>query len=177
MVKIGLLSDTHSFLHPRLFEFFADCDEIWHAGDIGDIETADKLAAFKPLRAVYGNIDGHKVRAAHPETQVFICEKAKVFIIHIGGYPGRYRPKAHKIILEENPGLFISGHSHILKVMFDKKNNLLHINPGGGGNSGLHNKITFVRFTIDGKYIKDLEILEIDRDHKRGYQSSEITES
>lgn len=172
MTKIGLLSDTHSFLHPRLFEFFSEVDEIWHAGDIGDIETADRLEAFKPLRAVYGNIDNHKVRIAHPEVQLFTCEKVKTCIIHIGGYPGRYQPKARKIILEEKPAIFISGHSHILKVMFDKKNNLLHINPGGAGNSGLHKKITFIRFVIEGKDIKDLNILEIDRGNGGDYYSA-----
>ncbi len=164
MKKIGLLSDTHSFLHPRIFEFFADCDEIWHAGDIGNIETADKLEAFKTLRAVHGNIDGHEVRIAHPETQVFTCEKVKICILHIGGYPGKYWPEARNLIHQEKPGIFISGHSHILKVIFDKKNNLLHLNPGAAGNSGLHKKITLLRFAIDGKDIKDMDILEIDRD-------------
>ncbi len=164
MTKIGLLSDTHSFLHPRLFDFFSDCDEIWHAGDIGNIETADKLEAFKPLRAVYGNIDGHEVRIVHPETQVFTCENVKTCMVHIGGYPGRYWPEARNLIQQEKPGIFISGHSHILKVIFDKKNNLLHLNPGAAGNSGLHKKITLLRFAIDGKDIKDMDILEIDRD-------------
>lgn len=163
MKRIGLISDTHTYIHPRLFESFKECDEIWHAGDIGNIETADKLAAFKPLRAVYGNIDSHQVRIVYPEFQIFKCEDVKVLMTHIGGYPGRYQPAARNLIEKEKPGLFISGHSHILKVMYDKKYQLLHINPGAAGKSGLHKVITFVRFTIDGKQIKDLEIVEFKR--------------
>ena len=163
MKRIGLISDTHTYIHPRLFESFKECDEIWHAGDIGNIETADKLAAFKPLRAVYGNIDSHQVRIVYPEFQIFMCEDVKVLMTHIGGYPGRYQPAARNLIEKEKPGLFISGHSHILKVMYDKKYQLLHINPGAAGKSGLHKVITFVRFTIDGKQIKDLEIVEFKR--------------
>ncbi len=161
MVYIGLLSDTHSFLHPKIFEIFKDCDEIWHAGDIGNIQTADSLNAFKPLKAVYGNIDGHKVRAVYPETQVFQCEDVKVLITHIGGYPGRYWKKARELILRGKPGLFISGHSHILKVMYDKQNDLLHINPGAAGKFGSHRVITLVRFSVNSKEIKDLEVIEL----------------
>jgi putative phosphoesterase len=163
MKRIGLISDTHTFLHPGLFKSLKECDEIWHAGDIGNIETADKLAAFKPLRAVYGNIDSHQVRIVHPEFQLFKCEDVKVLMTHIGGYPGRYQPAVRKLIAKEKPELFISGHSHILKVMYDNKYKLLHINPGAAGKSGLHQVITFVRFTIDGKHIKDLEIVEFER--------------
>ncbi len=163
MKRIGLISDTHTYIHPRLFESFKECDEIWHAGDIGNIETADKLAAFKPLRAVYGNIDSHQVRIVYPEFQIFKCEDVKVLMTHIGGYPRRYQPAARNLIEKEKPGLFISGHSHILKVMYDKKYQLLHINPGAAGKSGLHKVITFVRFTVDGKQIKDLEIVEFKR--------------
>ncbi len=163
MKRIGLISDTHTYLHPGLFKSFKECDEIWHAGDIGNIETADKLAAFKPLRAVYGNIDSHQVRIVYPEFQIFKCEDVKVLMTHIGGYPGRYQPAVRELIIKEKPDLFISGHSHILKVMYDKKYKLLHINPGAAGKSGLHKVITFVRFTIDGKQIKDLEIVEFER--------------
>ncbi|PLX05545.1 MAG: YfcE family phosphodiesterase, partial [Marinilabiliales bacterium] len=132
MTRIGLLSDTHSYLHPKIFSFFKDCDEIWHAGDIGNIETADQLKSFKPLRAVYGNIDGGHLRLL-PETEIFFCEDVKVMMTHIGGYPGRYAKGISQKIKEENPKLFISGHSHILKIINDYRYNLLHINPGAAG--------------------------------------------
>jgi len=167
MKKIGLISDTHTFLHPRLFEFFKDCDEIWHAGDIGNLETIHKLVKFKTVRAVYGNIDGHEIRASYPEVQGFYCEQVKVLMIHIGGYPNRYDKRAKLLIEKEKPGLFISGHSHILKVMPDEKYNLLHINPGAAGKYGLHQKITFVRFVINGSEIQDLEISEMNRVNSR----------
>ena len=163
MPQIGLLSDTHGCVNPRILEFFLTCDEIWHAGDIGNTETADKLSAFKPLKAVFGNIDGTELRKAFPKNQVFTCEGVKVLITHIGGYPGRYEKEAKALIEIEKPGLFICGHSHILKVMFDKKNELLHINPGAAGNSGFHHLITCVRFVIDGKNIRDLEVFEKER--------------
>jgi putative phosphoesterase len=163
MKKIGILSDTHGFIHPGVSDFFKDCDEIWHAGDIGNIETADELSKHKPFRAVYGNIDDTKVRTEYPEYELFNCETVKVLLIHIGGYPGRYSQKARQLIQQHQPQLFISGHSHILKVMPDKKYKLLHINPGAAGKSGLHKKITMVRFTIDGDQIKDLDVFEADR--------------
>ena len=163
MKRIGLLSDTHTYLHPGIFEFFRDCDEVWHAGDIGNLDTATRLAAFKPLRAVHGNIDGQPVRASHPEVQSFLCEKVKVLMIHIGGYSGRYDRKARQLIEKERPDLFIAGHSHILKVIPDNRYDLLHINPGAAGKQGLHRKITFMRFIIDGSDIRDLEIKEYDR--------------
>jgi len=163
MLRIGLLSDTHSFINPRIPEFFSDCNEIWHAGDIGNIETADKLAALKPLKAVYGNIDGTEIRASYPRNLVFVCEGMKVLMTHIGGYPGHYEKEARQLIEAEKPGLFISGHSHILKVMYDKKYQLLHINPGAAGNSGFHHVITCVRFVIDGKDIRDMEVFEKQR--------------
>ncbi len=163
MTRIGLLSDTHGYLHPRVFDFFKACDEIWHAGDIGPIEVADRLAAFKPFRAVYGNIDDHQVRTAYPEHLHFYCENLKVYLTHIGGYPGRYNRQLAATIQREKPGLFICGHSHILKVMHDPKHDLLHINPGAAGKHGLHLKITLLRFVIDGTNIKDLEINEIER--------------
>lgn len=163
MTSIGLLSDTHGDIHPRVFDFFADCDEIWHAGDIGPMQVTDKLAAFKPLKAVYGNIDDHQVRTQFPENLLFYCEDLKVYMTHIGGYPGRYSPAALAVIKKEKPGLFICGHSHILKVMPDRKHNLLHINPGAAGKYGFHHKITLVRFTVEGAKIDNLEINEIDR--------------
>jgi putative phosphoesterase len=163
MLRIGLISDTHSFINPRILEFFSTCDEIWHAGDIGNIETADKLAAYKPLKAVYGNIDGMELRVSYPKIQLFKCDGIKVLITHIGGYPGRYEKEVRQLIEFEKPGLFICGHSHILKVLFDKKHELLYINPGAAGNSGFHHVITCVRFVIDGKDIRDLEVFEKQR--------------
>ena len=160
MTRIGLLSDTHSFIDEEILIFFQDCDEIWHAGDIGNIESADKIAAFKTFRAVYGNIDGHEVRASYPESLRFFCEQVEVFITHIGGYPGRYDRAVYRKITSNPPKLFISGHSHILKVIPDKKLGLLHINPGAAGNSGMHQVRTAARFVIDGSRIKDLEIWE-----------------
>ncbi len=161
MKQIGLLSDTHNFLHPGLFKFFKNCDEIWHAGDFGNINIADELSDFKPLRAVYGNMYGNFVRIVFPREQIFFCENVKVFMTHIGGYPGKYDKKAKEIIIKEKPALFICGHSHILKVMHDKKYNLLHINPGAAGKFGIHNVITAIRFTIDGTNITNLEVLEL----------------
>ena len=163
MRRIGLLSDTHGFVHPRTAEFFGSCDEIWHAGDIGNIATADKLNAIKPLRAVHGNIDDALVRQTYPAVLSFNCEDVKVLITHIGGYPGHYHAEAKRAIESQKPQLFISGHSHILKVQFDQKYNLLHINPGAAGQSGWHKVITFVRFTINGNQITDLEVFEAER--------------
>jgi uncharacterized protein len=163
MKRIGLLSDTHGYLHPRIFTFFEKVDEIWHAGDIGNLETADSLAAFKPLKAVYGNIDGYEIRAVHPLHQRFICEDIDVWITHIGGYPGHYERSVKQEIITNPPGLFICGHSHILKVIFDKKFNFLHMNPGAAGNKGFHVVCTALRFVIDGKDIRDLEIWEMKR--------------
>lgn len=163
MKHIGLLSDTHGFIDDRLFTFFESCDELWHAGDIGNMETANQLDAFKPLRAVFGNIDGHQVRMSYPLQQRFECEQTDVLITHIGGYPGHYESSIRTILLSNAPRLFICGHSHILKVIFDKKHNLLHINPGAAGNSGFHYVKTAVRFLIDGSDIKNLEIWESPR--------------
>jgi putative phosphoesterase len=163
MTRIGLLSDTHGSVNPRILDFFSDCDEIWHAGDIGNVETSVKLAAFKPFKAVYGNIDGTELRISYPKNQLFNCEDVKVLITHIGGYPGRYEKEARQLIESEKPGIFISGHSHILKVIYDKKHKLLHINPGAAGNSGFHHVVTCVRFVIDGKDIQNLEVFEKQR--------------
>ena len=158
--RIGLLSDTHGFLHPGVSDFFSSCDEIWHAGDIGSMEVVARLRELKPLRAVYGNIDGISLRQEFSEVEIFHCEQVKVLMIHIGGYPGRYSPQARKLIEEHQPRIFISGHSHILKVIPDRKYDLLHINPGAAGNSGLHKSITMIRFTIDKDNISDLEVYD-----------------
>ncbi len=166
MKTIGLISDTHSSIHPSVISFLQQCDEIWHAGDIGDVETAKSIASIKPLKAVYGNIDGQDIRSFYPHYQDFFCEEVKVLMIHIGGYPGRYSKEAKELIKELKPALFISGHSHILKVMNDQKNNLLHINPGAAGKSGFHKFITAIKFIVDGSDIKDLEVLEIERENK-----------
>ncbi|MCL2040726.1 MAG: metallophosphatase family protein [Bacteroidales bacterium] len=160
MKKIGVISDTHTFLHPKLFDFFKDVDEIWHAGDFGNIETADRLQAFKPLRGVYGNIDDTLVRRSFPQFNVFRAEEAKVVITHIGGYPEHYYDNALEIIRKEKPDIFIAGHSHILKIIYDKPNQLLFINPGAAGLHGIHHVITFVRFTLDKTDIRDVEIFE-----------------
>ena len=163
MTRIGLLSDTHTFIHPSVFDRFKECDEIWHVGDIGNFETAQKLEKFKPFKAVYGNIDGQGLRQIYPETLIFNCEEVKVLMKHIGGYPGRYEKSVRELIELEKPQLFISGHSHILKVMYDKQHQLLHINPGAAGKFGLHKVITLVRFAISGNQIKDMEIIELNK--------------
>ncbi|MFO7878612.1 MAG: metallophosphoesterase family protein [Bacteroidales bacterium] len=163
MKRIGLLSDTHGFLEDEYFDFLKDVDEIWHAGDVGDHKVSDRLEAFKPLRAVYGNIDGYDIRVRFPEHQRFDIEGLRVWMTHIGGYPGRYAPGVRPEIYHNPPGLFISGHSHILKVMNDKKLNLLHINPGAAGKRGLHKVRTVLRFIVDNGRVKELEILEKDR--------------
>lgn len=161
MKKIGLISDTHSFLDEKVFEHFKDVDEIWHGGDFGNAAIADSLKAFKPLRGVYGNIDGYDISGEFPEELIFMCEEVKVFIKHIGGYPGRYAPGVKNTIIREKPQLFISGHSHILKVMYDDKLQCLHINPGAAGLQGWHKVKTLVRFIIDGNQIKNCEIIEL----------------
>lgn len=161
MQRIALLSDTHNYLDPKIFKYFDGCDQIWHAGDVGTISITDELAKIKPVVAVYGNIDGQDVRKVHPLNQVFMCEQVKVYITHIGGYPYRYSLEALEEIKRNKPQLFICGHSHILKVMYDDKYKLLHINPGAAGNHGFHSVKTLVRFTIDGDKIKDLEVVEL----------------
>lgn len=163
MKTIGLISDTHSYLHPSIAKFLSQCDEIWHAGDFGDLDTAKDIASLKPLKGVYGNIDGRDVRSFYPLYQDFMCEDLRVLILHIGGYPGKYSKEAKELIKELKPGLFISGHSHILKVINDPKYNLLHINPGAAGRSGFHKVITAVKFVVEGKEIKDLEIIEVEK--------------
>jgi putative phosphoesterase len=160
-MKIGLLSDTHGWINPRLFDHFALCDEIWHAGDIGNIEIADALAAFKPFRAVYGNIDNEIVRRCYTESLIFRIEELKVWLTHIGGTPGNYDYRVRTGINEDPPDIFICGHSHIAKVMFDKKAGLLYINPGAAGYHGFHKYMTAIRFNIDGKDIHDMELIEL----------------
>lgn len=161
MIKIGLISDTHSHFDPRLKELFADRDEIWHAGDIGDIRVLDKLNALKPTKAVYGNIDDAKIRSIVNEYERFISEGVDVWITHIGGYPGKYNRAIKDELFKNPPQLFIAGHSHILKVIYDDKINCLHINPGAAGISGFHAVRTAIRFCIDHGKIKDLEIIEL----------------
>lgn len=161
MKRIALLSDTHDYLDKKIFKYFDECDEIWHAGDVGTISVCNELNKYKPVRAVFGNIDGTDVRAVYPENLRFMCEDVDVWITHIGGYPGHYSPYVKPEIFNNPPALFICGHSHILKVMFDKKLNLLHINPGAAGNHGFHKVKTLVRFSIDKKQIKDLEVIEL----------------
>jgi putative phosphoesterase len=161
MQRIALLSDTHNYLDPKIFKYFENCNQIWHAGDIGTIAITDELSKIKPVIAVYGNIDGQDVRKVHPKNQRFMCEGVDVFMTHIGGYPNRYSAEALDIIKLSPPKLFICGHSHILKVMFDQKFQLLHINPGAAGIHGFHKMKTLGRFSIDADKIKDLEIIEL----------------
>lgn len=161
MTRIGLISDTHSYLDDAVFTHFNNCDEIWHAGDFGTLELAGRLSHFKPLKGVFGNIDDSSISSIYPENLFFTCEEVNVFMKHIGGYPGRYAPGVKDLIVKNNSGLFISGHSHILKIMFDDKLNCLHMNPGAAGNQGWHKMRTLIRFTIDGKNMKDCEVIEL----------------
>lgn len=161
MTRIGLISDTHNYLDDAVFVHFKSCDEIWHAGDFGSAAIADALKNFKPLRGVYGNIDGYDIRGEYPERLVWTCEKVKVLMQHIGGYPGRYAPGVKDILKKEQAGLFISGHSHILKVIYDDALHCLHMNPGAAGKQGWHKVRTLIRFTIDASNIKDAEVIEL----------------
>jgi len=161
MTRIGLLSDTHSYLDDAVFKHFENCDEIWHAGDFGDIKVADALADFKPLKGVYGNIDGGDVRSVYPEHLKFKCEGVNVWMTHIGGYPGKYNPKIKAELHVDEPDLFICGHSHILKVMYDKNIACLHFNPGAAGKHGWHKVRTLLRFCISEEKISNLEVVEL----------------
>jgi len=163
MQKILLLSDTHSYIDEAILKHVKQADEVWHAGDIGDLSVTDKIKAIKPLRAVFGNIDDAKARTEFPLHNRFMCEGVNVWITHIGGYPPKYNGKVRDALKENPPDLFITGHSHILKVIPDKTLNLLHMNPGAVGKHGFHKKRTMLRFKIDGKDIKDLEIIEFER--------------
>ena len=160
MKNILLLSDSHSYIDERILKYASEADEIWHCGDFG-FGVAEELEKIKPLRGVFGNIDEARMRAEFPEVLAFDCEDLKVLMIHIGGYPGKYSSLAKKEIAEKKPGLFISGHSHILKAIFDNKNQLLHLNPGACGKSGWHKVRTMMRFQVEGKEIKNLEIIEL----------------
>lgn len=160
-MKILLLSDTHSYIDERILSYAQDCDEIWHCGDFGSMEVVEKLQAIKPLRGVYGNIDGTEIRSIFPEVNRFWCQEVEVLMIHIGGYPKRYSALTKRELKRGKPQLFISGHSHILKVMYDEENQLLHLNAGACGKVGWHKIRTMMRFTIVGKEIKDLEIIEL----------------
>ncbi len=161
MIKIGLISDTHDYLDDAVFKHFEHCDEIWHAGDFGTATIADALKAFKPLRGVYGNIDGYDIRSEYPENGIWQCEEVKILMTHIGGYPPKYNPRSKVLIKENQPQIFISGHSHILKIMYDPAVNCLHMNPGAAGKQGWHKVRTLVRFEIDGKDIKHCEVIEL----------------
>ncbi len=160
-MRIGLLSDTHSYLDPSVFDYFEECDEIWHAGDIGNPKVLEDLEAFKPTRAVYGNIDGGILRQTLLLNDRFDCNGLDVWMTHIGGYPGRYNKRTRDIMKVNPPKLFICGHSHILKVMYDKQYDLLHINPGACGHHGFHKIKTIVRFSVEDALVKDLEVIEL----------------
>ena len=168
MQKIGLFSDTHGHLDESIFEHFNLCDEIWHAGDFGNnvlveslIKGFEKKGQSPVIRGVYGNIDGYDIRSVFPLNNVFECEKVKVMMQHIGGYRGRYAPGVKDLIIKNRPKIFISGHSHILKIMYDEKLNCLHMNPGAAGKQGWHKVRTLIRFVIDGDDIRDCEVVEL----------------
>ena len=161
MLRIGLLSDTHAYWDEKYLQYFESCDEIWHAGDIGSLEDARRLADYRPFRAVYGNIDGQEIRKLYPQINRFTVEGAEILIKHIGGYPGNYDPSVRGSLFVRPPKLFISGHSHILKVKYDKTLGMLHINPGAAGNYGFHKVRTLVRFSVDDGVFKDLEVIEL----------------
>ncbi len=161
-MRIGLISDTHSFLHPHVATHFDSCDEIWHAGDVGDVAVLDALKKMKPVRGVYGNIDGWQIRHEFPENLFFDCEGVSVFMTHIGGYPPKYNKRTRPLIRDKRPDLFIAGHSHILKIMhdpIDKK--ILHINPGAAGRVGFQKVSTLVRFTLKNGGISEVQVIEL----------------
>ncbi|HET8854513.1 MAG TPA: metallophosphoesterase family protein [Salinimicrobium sp.] len=161
MKKILLLSDTHSYMDKRILHYAGEADEVWHAGDIGDVSVSDQIQEIAPLKAVFGNIDSAEIRKEFPLHQRFMCEKVDVWITHIGGYPGKYAPAIREEIKKNPPKLFITGHSHILKVISDKSLKLLHMNPGAAGKQGFQQVRTMLRFKIDGDEIKDLEVIEL----------------
>ena len=161
MLRIGLLSDTHSFLDEAVFRHFAACDEVWHAGDFGNVDLGRRLAAFRPFRGVYGNVDGSDVRADFPENLRWQSEGVSVFMTHIGGYPPRYNPTVIRELRKDPPGLFICGHSHILRIIYDEKLKCLYMNPGAAGRQGWHQVRTLIRFTINGRDMKDCEVIEL----------------
>jgi putative phosphoesterase len=160
-MKIGLISDTHSYLDPKVFTYFKACDEVWHAGDIGDAAVANELEKFKPLRAVFGNIDDKAMQARYPEDLWFTCEGLTFWVTHIGGAPPNYNPRIKKLLKEKTPDVFICGHSHILRVKKDPAYNMIYINPGAAGNHGFHSIKTLIRFEINTKIISKLEVIEL----------------
>jgi len=161
MKQIGILSDTHGYLDENIFMHFAKCDEIWHGGDFGSEAVAEKLASFKPLKGVYGNIDGTEIRSRFPEKLHIAVEEVDVFMQHIGGYPRKYAPGVRQEIITSGSKLFISGHSHILKIMYDDQLDCLHINPGAAGKQGWHKVRTLVRLMIDGSNLRNCEVIEL----------------
>lgn len=161
MKKILIISDTHSYLEPKLIKYIEQCDEVWHAGDIGNYELCERIGKIKPLRAVWGNIDGTDLRKTYQEHLIFTCEDVKIYMTHIAGPFGKYNPKVREMLLAEKPNLLVCGHSHILKVMFDKAYNVLYLNPGACGVHGFHKIKTVVRLEIDGKEMKNLEVIEL----------------
>ena len=160
MLRIGLIADTHGYLDEAVFRHFQHCDEIWHSGDFGP-DVIAPLAAFKPLKGVYGNIDDNTIRKEYPEQLVFTCEKVKVLMRHIGGYPPKYNAATKPELLKHQPALFISGHSHILKVMYDEKMGCLHINPGAAGKQGWHKVRTLITLEIDGAQMRNCQVIEL----------------
>lgn len=161
-MKVGLLSDTHSYLDPKVFDYFKECDEVWHGGDIGDASVANDLEKFKPLRAVFGNIDDKEIQARFPEDLWFNCEGLIIWMTHIGGAPPNYNPRIKKILKDRVPDIFICGHSHILRIKKDPNyKNMLYLNPGAAGNHGFHLMKTLVRFEVTGKEIKNMEVIEL----------------
>ncbi len=161
MPRIGLISDTHSFLDEKVYKYFDDCDEVWHAGDFGSIEVSDQLSQFKPLRGVYGNIDGHDIRIVHPEDLIFEIEGKKIWMRHIVGYPKRYAKGITSLIEQIKPDLIICGHSHILRVMKDEKRDLLYMNPGAAGKHGFHHVRTLLKFDIKEGNLSELKVIEL----------------
>lgn len=161
-MKIGLISDTHGWLDERVFHHFEDCDEVWHAGDIGTLTIIEQLAAFKPTRAVHGNIDGQDIRITYPQDQHFECEGLQVWMTHIGGKPPRYTPEVREQLQQKVPDIFICGHSHILRVMHDTQHPpLLYLNPGAAGREGFHKVRTLLRFEIKDRQVKDMQAIEL----------------
>ena len=161
MTRIGLISDTHGFLDEAVFRHFEECNEIWHAGDFGSMDVFTRLQEFRPLKAVWGNIDGQDIRSSCPEKISWTCEGVNVYMVHIGGHPAKYAPGVKKELVENAAKLFICGHSHILKIIYDDKIDCLHMNPGAAGRQGWHKTRTIVRFTIEGKDIRDCEVIEL----------------
>lgn len=163
MKKIGVISDTHGYIDDKLIGFFSECDEIWHAGDVGDYSVIDRLSEISEVKVVFGNIDGTDIRSDFKENLKFQCENMNVWITHIGGYPGKYDFRIRNELMTNPPDIFVAGHSHILKIIYDNKINCLHINPGAYGKSGIHKVRTALKFEIDKEEVRNMKILEIER--------------